>query len=183
MSSADYIPREELGHLLASLMPANRLALEVSLSTGMRIGDVLSIRTDELKQRMTVKEHKTGKSRRVYIPSALYDRLVSQAGPNYVFEGRRRKYKPPAPRTVSAVYKDLRRAAKLWRLPEGLHLSPHTARKVYAVCEYQRSGSLRAVQQLLCHTNEAVTMLYAMADVLTARRLGKASGIGRKRRK
>lgn len=52
-------------------------------------------------------------------------------------------------------------------------LSPHSARKIYAVTEYRRTGSLQRVKELLNHSDEAVTMLYAMADELTERRRKK----------
>lgn len=168
---ADYIHAEELEHILAALMPANRLALRVSMATGLRIGDVLALRTINLSPRMTVREEKTGKSRRIYIPAALLEELRARAGRYWAFEGRT---DPRNHRTRQAVYKDLRRAASLFRLPSALHLSPHSARKVYAVDQYHKDGDLKRVQRLLNHESEAVTMLYAMADLLTARRLGKA---------
>lgn len=163
---SDWVPPDIFRHILAALMPPNRLALEVSLYTGLRIGDVLSIPTDRLSQRMTVTESKTGKRRRIYIPTKLLERLISHAGKKWVFEGRLDWKKH---RTRQAVYKDIKRACNLFRLPYGkrLQISPHTARKVYAVTEYQTSGSLKRVQQLLQHDSEAVTMLYAMADKLS----------------
>lgn len=167
---ADYIHAEELEHILAALMPQNRLALRVSLTTGLRIGDVLSMQTIRLAPRMTVHEEKTGKSRRVYIPAALLDEMRAQAGRYWVFEGR---CDPRKHRTRQAVYKDLTRAASLFRLPTKLHISPHSARKAYAVAEFHKDGDLQRVQRLLNHSSEAVTVLYAMADQLTARRLGK----------
>ena len=45
---ADHVPRDELAHILAALTPPNRLALEVSLATGLRIGDVLAPQTAKL---------------------------------------------------------------------------------------------------------------------------------------
>lgn len=159
-----------MDHILAALMPPNRLALRVSLATGLRISDVLSIMRVQLASRITVTESKTGKRRRVYIPAALLEDMEKQAGRVWVWEGRTdyRKH-----RTRQAVYKDLRRAASLFRLPAQLHLSPHSARKIYAVDQYHRDGDLKRVQHLLNHESEAVTMLYAMADQLTARRLGR----------
>lgn len=148
-------------------MPPNRLALRVSLATGLRIGDVLSLMRVRLAPRMTVKEQKTGKSRRVYIPAALLEEMQAQAGRYWVFEGRT---DPRKHRTRQAVYKDLARAAKLFRLPSWQHISPHSARKVFAVREYHKDGDLKRVQQLLNHDSEAVTVLYAMADQLTMRR-------------
>ncbi len=170
---ADYIARQEFGHILAALMPPNRLALEVSLATGLRISDVLNMRTAQLAERMTVRELKTGKNRRIRLPLELYQRCLSQAGKVWVWEGRTDWKKH---RTRQAVYKDIKRTAALFRLPHGLQISPHTARKVYAVTAYQQSGSLRHVQQLLQHSDEAVTMLYAMADEMTARRMGGQKG-------
>lgn len=160
-----YMERDEFEHILAALTPENRLACEVSACTGLRIGDVLNLRSERLQERMTVRELKTGKTKRIRLPAALLDRLVAISGKVYVFEGRLdyRKH-----RTRQAVYKDLARAAKLFRVKT--HISPHSARKIYAVSEYRRTGSLAAVQKLLNHEDEAVTMLYAMADQLTERR-------------
>ena len=166
-----------LGHVLAALTPANALAIEVSAHTGLRIGDVLSLRTKDLKQRMSVRESKTGKRRRVYLPAPLYDRLLAQAGRLWVFDGRTdyRKH-----RTRQAVYKDVRRAARALRLQE--HVSPHSARKYYAVERYHASGSLDAVQRALLHSDPAVTAVYAMADALTARKLAQADKARRHRK-
>ncbi len=163
---AEYIDRAMLEHVLAALMPANALALEVSAHTGLRIGDVLALKTADLRQRMSVREEKTGKRRRIYLPADLLDRLIAQAGKIWVFEGRTdyRRH-----RTRQAVWKDLRRAAEAFRLVE--HVSPHSARKLYAVEQYQESGDLGAVQRRLLHSDPAVTAIYAMADALTARRV------------
>lgn len=166
---SDYIFRQEFGHILAALTAPNRLALETSLATGLRIGDVLSLRSDRLAQRMTVRESKTGKTKRVRIPTELLERLQRQAGKYMVFEGR---IDPKRPRTRQAVYKDIKRACRLFRLPTALQISPHSARKIYAVDQYHRTGDLKRVQKLLNHETEAVTMVYAMADQLTRRRMG-----------
>lgn len=165
--TSDYIARQEFEHILAALMPPNRLAVRVSLSTGLRIGDVLSIKTAKLAQRMTVRESKTGKNHRVRFPKELYEEMTANAGKYYVFEHRTNEEKH---RTRSAVYKDIKRAAELFRL-SNLQVSPHTARKIYAVDKYKESGSIAKVKELLQHSNEAVTILYAMSDQLTERRL------------
>lgn len=162
---SEWLAAPEYEHLLAALMPPNRLALEVSACTGLRIGDVLNLRSAQLAERMTVRELKTGKTRRIHIPAALLDRMIAQAGKIWVWPGRL-DYRHH--RTRQAVYKDLARAARLFRVRA--HVSPHTARKIYAVSEYHRTGSLRRVQELLRHDNEGVTMLYAMADQLVARK-------------
>jgi integrase len=157
---------------LAALTPPNRLALEISMKTGLRIGDVLNLKTEALRgvseQRLTIKEQKTGKSRRIRIPLELYEEAMKKAGRYFIFENRLDQRRP---RTRQAVYKDLKRVAKLFRLKE--NIAPHSARKVYAVEAFARTGDIKRVQSLLNHKDEAITTLYAMADTLTARKLDK----------
>lgn len=169
---SDWISDDVFGLLLSACMPENRLALLVSMTTGLRIGDVLRLRpADIITDRPTITEAKTHKRRRVYIPLKLREQLARGAGRFWVFPGRLDERKP---RTRQAVYKDLRRVAKLYRLDGKViraHVSPHSARKIYAVKEFHKGG-LKHVQALLQHDSEAVTMLYAMADQLTKQRAG-----------
>ena len=151
-------------------MPENRLAVRLSLATGLRINDVLSIKTAKVAERMTVTEEKTGKKRRIYIPRALLEDMLRVCGKYYVFEHRLRQNEH---RTRQAVFKDLKRAAKLFRLDKDLNIAPHTARKVFAVEKLKKYGDLKRVQKLLNHSDEAVTLVYAMADILTERRTKK----------
>ena len=157
-----YIFKHEFEHLLAALMPANRLAMEISLATGLRISDVLNIRTAQIMRpdgRFTVRELKTDKTRRVYMPSELHGRAIEMAGRYFLFPGRNTALKP---RTRQAVFKDIKRVAKVFRL--AVNVAPHSARKIYAVEQYRRDGDLVRVQKLLNHSHEAVTVLYALAD-------------------
>lgn len=171
---SDYYFKRELTHLLAALMPENRLACEISLSTGLRIGDVLAIKTDQLKSRFTVWEQKTGKSRSVYLNDKLLERCYRMAGKYYLFPHRldARKH-----RTRQAVYKDIRRVRDLCRLK--VNLCPHTMRKTYAVEQWHKYGSTKRVQQLLNHTSEAVTMLYLMAEEQTKKLLKEGENSGK----
>lgn len=163
---SEYAPRGEVEHILAALQPQNRLACEISLFTGLRINDVLALKTSQIqKGRFTVKEEKTGKTRSVYLLKDLQARALAGAGQHFVFEGRLNGKKH---RTRQAVFKDLRRAADLFRLRS--HLTPHSMRKIYAVEEYKKHGNLKRVQRLLNHNDEAVTILYALADRLNKRK-------------
>lgn len=147
-------------------MPENRLALLVSMTTGLRINDVLNMKSaDLLKDRFTIREQKTGKTRRIRIDNKLRDELLRYSGRIYVFE-HRLDYKRP--RTRQAVFKDLKRACECFRV-KGLNVSPHSARKIYSVEQYKRTCSVQRVQALLNHSDEAVTMLYALADEVTER--------------
>ncbi len=167
---SDYIDPAVLDHILAALMPQNELALRVSLATGLRIGDVLGIKSEQLRvgRRFTIREQKTGKGRRIYLPEFLYERLVASMGRYYVFEGRT---DPRKPRTRQAVWKDLRRAAAAFRCSEVVRVSPHTARKVYAVEAFKKYGDPERVRGLLNHSERTVTMLYCLAEEVTRRKL------------
>lgn len=148
--------------VLRLLTPPNRLACMVSLATGLRIGDVLSLRSDCLsKDSFVITEEKTGKRRKVRLAEGLREALARQAGRVFVFEGRTSMYKH---RTRQAVYKDIKRAAKAARL-NGC-IGAHSMRKTFAVRKYAACGDMRKVQKLLQHSNEAVTMLYVLADVV-----------------
>lgn len=166
---ADFTPRDEFRHLLAALTPVNRLVLETSLATGLRISDVLNLKTEKLKERFSIRELKTGKTKQIFLPKALLIRLKSVSGRVFVFEHR---YTPLKHKTRQSVYKDIKRVCRIFKI-KNLQLSPHSARKIYAVSEYQKSHDLKKVMRLLNHSSEAVTIIYAMADELSNRSLYK----------
>ena len=86
---SEWIPRGDFKHILAALTPENRLACEVSLATGLRITDVLALTPERVrKQRFTIREQKTGKTRTVRLPNELTARCLACAGQHYVFEHR-----------------------------------------------------------------------------------------------
>ena len=158
--TTEYLLHRELGHVLAALTPSNALVMRVCLHTGLRLGDVLSLRTEQLALQFWIREAKTGKRRRVNLPRPLLDAVRAQAGSGWAFPGR----EPGQHRTRQAVWKDVKRAAKAFRLPQ--NVGPHSARKVYAVELLGKYGDIRRVQRALNHSNPAVTMIYAMADKL-----------------
>ena len=158
----DWVCRDDVGVLLRLLTPANSLAIELSLCTGLRIGDVLSIRTAQVQsaQRITVVEHKTGKRKRIYINRDLHTRLIQQAGSVYVFEHRCDANRH---RTRQAVWADVKRAAAALRLK--CNCAPHSARKVYAVEIYRKHG-LAAAQAALNHDDPRCTLLYIISELI-----------------
>jgi len=157
----DPIKTDDLGVFLRLLMPANRLAFETCLQTGLRISDVLSLKTADLKQRMTVTEQKTGKKQRVYISKKLLERLQAASGTVWVFPNCRDPVNRH--RCRQTVYKDVKRAAKALRVE--YNAGCHSSRKLFAVDLYRRSG-FDAVQKALNHDNPATTMIYLASELL-----------------
>lgn len=61
-------------------MPENRLVMQLCIATGLRVSDVLELRSADLKRRQTVRQKKTGKPRRVQWPAALYEQMEQGPG-------------------------------------------------------------------------------------------------------
>lgn len=169
----DFVPEERLQRALDLLMPENALAVRVCEETGLRIGDALALRPDDLAREpkpgqgvcFSITEQKTGKRRRVCMTQELRRELLKNAGPYWVFEGRCSQKKH---RTRQAVWKDLKRAAKALRMVE--NVGTHSARKAYAVELMRKYGDIDRVRRALNHNNAEVTMIYALADRLPARK-------------
>lgn len=155
-----YLLDREVSHVLAALTPSNRLVCRVCLHTGLRLGDVLALRTQQLQPHFWVRESKTGKRRQVGLPAGLLADVKEQAGEVWAFPGR----DPAKHRTRQAVWADVKRAGKAFRLPQ--NVAPHSFRKVYAVDLLRRYGDLDRVRRALNHGSYATTMVYAMADRL-----------------
>ncbi len=172
----DYLLEKEVEQVLGLLTFENRLVMRVALHTGLRIGDILSLKTDSLKPNFWITEQKTGKRRQVGLPEPLLADLRKYGGNPWVFPGQR----PGKHRTRQAVWKDVKRAAVAARLT--VNAAPHSARKVYAVKLLDKYGDIERVRRALNHGGVEVTLIYAMADKrLTAPGRRRRARPGRKR--
>lgn len=165
---ADYILDKQVDLVLAALMPANRLVVRVAVHTGLRIGDVLNLKTEQLAPQLWVTESKTGKRKQIGLPEPLLSDLRMYAGEEWVFPS---KTDPHKHRTRQAVWADVKRAAKLFRMPQ--NVTPHSFRKYYAVELLHRCGDLERVRRALNHESDIVTMVYAMADYQLRQKTGR----------
>ena len=156
--TTEYLLQREVDEILAMLMPGNALVMRVALHTGLRVGDVLSLKTDQLAPRFWVTESKTKKRRQIGLPEPLLTDIKNQAGQEWAFESPR----TGRPQTRQAVWKDVKRAARALRLPQ--NIGPHSARKVYAVELLAKYGEIERVKRALNHGSESVTLIYALAD-------------------
>lgn len=160
---AEWAKTRDIERALVLLTEPNELVLRVQLSTGLRVGDAVALKTDDVRKgRFSIQEQKTGKRRYISIPSELQEQLLRRAGRVYVFPHR---YNGKKHRTTSAVYKDLRRASNI--VVKHRHISTHSARKVWAVSYFNKTGrNMEKVKKLLNHNDIAVTALYALADMI-----------------
>lgn len=160
LSRAFYLNPQLYNKLYAVMQYENALALRVSLETGIRIDDVLHLQKKQLQGRtITYTAMKTGKSDKKVVSVDLAKRLRQVAGKKWIFTGRFGK----KPRTRQAVWKDVKKSARVLKL-DG-NITPHSARKTYAVEDFKDNG-LKQVQKDLQHDNVNTTMLYAFADLI-----------------
>lgn len=162
----EYLLNREVQRVFDALMPSNRLVCKVILHTGLRLGDVLELKPEQLKEQFWITEQKTGKRRRVGLTRELIRELHAQSGTEWVFP-HRTDFKRH--RTRQAVYADVKRAAKAFRLPQ--NVAPHSFRKAYAVELMEKYGNIERVKRALNHNSVATTTIYALSDRLLEARL------------
>lgn len=173
----EYLLNREVERILAVLTPGNALVVRVMLHTGLRVGDALRL-TFPLREQMWITEGKTGKRKHIGLPRPLIDEICRRAEP-YIPETKRRyiyEAPPTGPRlwafpspsdynkhrTRQAVWKDVKRAARAFRVPA--NAGTHSMRKVYAVELLKKYGNIERVKRALNHSDESVTLIYALAD-------------------
>lgn len=153
-----FLNDEEIKKLRKQFDEKAFLPLLVSLETGLRIGDVVALRCNDIKKDgIHYKAEKTGKTG--VAPISDYTRRRLNKKGKWVF---------PSPRdakkhlTRQAVWARIKAAgAKSGVELEGL--SPHSMRKVFAVELYRKKG-FKAVQAALQHNYSSTTEIYTFAD-------------------
>lgn len=163
----DYIDPDLYKVIFMHMTYENALALEVSLTTGLRIGDVLKVRPSDLRSDgLHYVAEKTGKSGIAPISRRLADKLIKNGNKWWCFPHRdspRLKH-----RTRQAVWKDVKRAAEIVRssgLLDDQNVAPHSGRKTFAVVDKAAHGAAHA-QAALQHASRATTEIYTESDKL-----------------
>lgn len=159
---SDFVEQSVFEQIFPYMTPANVLAVSVSLSTGLRIGDVVALRRKQLNSKnctITFKASKTGKDGRCVIPWELCQRLRKSSGEIYIFEGK----SALSHRTRQAVWANVKTATDKAGITDS-NVTPHSARKNFAVNDFRRLGDLREVQAHLQHSNILLTEYYATSD-------------------
>lgn len=166
----DYLNPALYNKLYNAMTYDNVLALRVSLETGLRIDDVLSLKHDQLVGRtLRGVAEKTGKPYRKVISQELANRLAKNGDKRgFIFPHRTKRGEH---RTRQAVWQNMKKAARLYGVE--LNAAPHSARKTYGV-EVFRDNGLEAASRELQHDRLSTTMLYAFSDIMTGGSVSRA---------
>lgn len=152
---------EVLRFLTAVDDPKYRMALTTGYAAGLRISELLQLRTEDIDSaRMMIHvEHGKGKKARlVMLSQVLLDQLRAywrvERPTTWLFPGRKRQ-KPLCQRTICEACRRAREAADLRK-----HITPHTLRHCFATHLLEAGTDIRTVQALLGHASLSSTMIY-----------------------
>ena len=160
---------EEQVETIAAHLPADAwLPLWIAAETGLRIGDVVSLKRSSIcGLEIHYTAQKTGKGGVAAISAELGAAIAHFAARS------RRRWLFPSPKdprkhlTRQACWYRVKRACENAGVdPEGI--APHSFRKHFAVKLYREKG-LKAVQNALQHDRATTTEIYALSDFSTGK--------------
>lgn len=159
-----YITAEQVKAIAAHLSEREWLSLWVSAETGLRVGDVVSLRWPQITASgIFFVAQKTGKAGIAPISDELRARLMAyRSSSRWVFPSPR---DPRKHITRQAVWYRVKRACERAGI-DPVGVAPHSFRKYFAVETFKREG-LRATQSALQHDRTITTEDYAMSDFIT----------------
>ena len=153
-----FIDEPELKKLRTAMLDKAFLPLWVSLETGLRVGDVVTLKVTSVKADGIHYRAQKTKKQGVAKISAELRRHLPRVG-KWLFPS---PYKSGEHITRQCVWARIKAAAKRAGIDtEGI--SPHSMRKVFAV-ELYRAHGFAAVKEALQHTHAATTEIYSFAD-------------------
>lgn len=158
-----FINKEIVSKLRRVLGSEAWLPFQVSLETGLRIGDVLRLRSSDLsltrgRYLLRYVAMKTGKEGTAFLSPSTGKRLACRDG--FLFPGRGKS----GHLTRQAAWMRVKRACEAVGVDSD-GISPHSLRKCFAVALRRKEG-IEAVQEALQHSSDAVTRVYAYADTV-----------------
>lgn len=139
-----------------------QLIFRVGCSTGLRISDIVKLEKKILSIREpTIREQKTGKAKRIYIPKKLRDELVEYSKHNnrYIFESAS---SDSGHITRQAVWKHFKIISK--KLNIETNIGTHTMRKNHANALLCKGKSYTYIKNKLNHNNLSDTLLYLYGE-------------------
>lgn len=152
-----FLEEEQISSLFKHLGYPHKLICEIGLTTGLRVSDIVALKKDILnKKEPTIREKKTGKSKRIYINKKLKAELLEYCKNNktYIFETNSKC----GHITRQAVHKALKKAC--FKADIKRNVATHSMRKTYAKRMLKKNKGLKYVKSKLNHSTIADTLLY-----------------------
>jgi site-specific recombinase XerD len=155
---------EVLQILRATSNSKHRLIFAMLYSTGMRIGEIINLRKQDidLERKLVHIKGAKGKKDRITILSEnltpVLKTYYQEYKPNYWFlEGPNRSQY-----SASSIRKSLERSVKASNILK--HITPHSFRHSFATHLLERGTDTRYIQELLGHSSPETTAIYAQVS-------------------
>lgn len=167
------VQQEPLNHLLNQGCGENALALrdravfELLYGSGLRLSEVCSLNLHDVlpDEGWVGVTGKGGKRRRVPLVRKSIDALLDYLPHRIAAEGEAALFTNKNGRRLGQ--RQIQKRLQQWAAEQGSaqHLSPHMLRHSYASHLLQASRDIRAVQELLGHSNLSTTQIYTKLDL------------------
>ncbi|PIP04625.1 hypothetical protein COV27_01455 [candidate division WWE3 bacterium CG10_big_fil_rev_8_21_14_0_10_39_14] len=152
----------------------DRAILEVLFSTGLRVGELVKLNVDDVKNAFESKEFNViGKGRKVRVvylsESAVIwlKKYLSLRKDSYKplflrYSGKLPEVNDPDGESFRLTARSIQRLVKKYILKAGISVdaTPHTLRHTFATDLLTKGADLRSVQELLGHSNIQTTQIY-----------------------
>ncbi|MFH1566119.1 MAG: tyrosine-type recombinase/integrase [bacterium] len=152
----------------------DRAILEVLFSTGLRVGELVKLNVEDVKNAFDSREFNVvGKGRRVrtvYLSDSAVNWLkkyLSLRKDDYKplflrYSGRLPEVNDPEGESFRLTARSVQRLVKKYVLKAGISVdaTPHTLRHTFATDLLTKGADLRSVQELLGHSNIQTTQIY-----------------------
>ncbi|OJE39924.1 integrase [Bacillus proteolyticus] len=131
----------------------------LGINTGLRVSDLLRLKIADIKgkQKITVKEGKTEKSRTIHLTNIykeLNDYINTLEGTEWLFPSR----KGDKPISRIQAYRQLNKASDMVDIPDGI--GTHTMRKTFGYWYYKQTKDIATLQTILNHSHPEITLRY-----------------------
>ncbi len=138
------------------------MMFSLGINSGLRVSDILSLKVSDVKDKdhITIKEQKTGKTKRFLVNDALQHELVSYIvhdklrDEDYLIQSRKGENKPI---TRIQAYRVLNDIGKTLGLDE---VGTHTMRKTFGYHHYQKYHDVAILQDIFNHSSPSITLRY-----------------------
>lgn len=136
----------------------NLLLFNLGINTGLRIGDIVKLRIEDVKGRshVVIQEGKTKKRRKVYlnaIMADISDYLDGKPSEGWLFPSR----KGNGHITTTQAYRILNKAAELSGRND---IGTHTLRKTFGYHYYRKTKDIATLMAIFNHSSQSVTKRY-----------------------
>lgn len=130
------------------------LICKVIANTGVRVSELISLKTNDIQKGYTDIVGKGGKSRRIYFPQALLEEIKEDCGNIYLVENRFGKQI-----SISGVRQLLISTSKKTGIPKEV-MHPHSFRHFFAKQFLKNKNDISLLGDLLGHSNISTTAIY-----------------------